>query len=292
MSVEITTAMVRQYGRNIDLLQQQMDSRFRSRVRFEILTSAEHAEFDQVDATAMTDIASRHQDTVLTSTPHRRRVVTPQAASVADLIDPADLRRVLNDPQNSYVQSFAAASNRKHDDRVIGAFFATATTGKGGTSTTAFPGGDFQLAAGGVGMTLTKMRNASRVLKENENPKDGDRHKWYIVYAAEQQADLLSDTTITSADFNTVKALVDGEINTFLGFEHVLSERLGVDGSADRRCAAWQKQSMMLAASLEGRASIRVRADKEDSVQVRYENDSGSTRMDEKGVIEILCVEA
>lgn len=292
MSTEITTAMVRQFVGGIDLLQQQMDSRFSSRVRTETLTSAEHAEFDQVDATGMTDIASRHQDTVITDTPHRRRVVTPIAASVADLIDPPDLRRVINDPQNAYVQSFAAASNRKHDDRVIAAFFATSITGKGGTSTAAFDSTNYQVAVAASGMSLDKMRQASQKLKAAENMKDSGAYMWYLAYSSIQQQDLLEDSTITSADYNTVRALVDGSLSTFLGFEHVLSERLDTDSSSYRRCPAWVKQSMLLARSLTGRASIAVRPDKEDSIQVRYENDSGATRMDEKGVVEILADES
>lgn len=290
MSIEITTAMTRMFARGIDLLQQQLDSRFRGRVRIEIITSAEAIELDQVDAVTMTDIASRHQDTALISVPHRRRVIQPVVASVADLVDPADARRVLNDPQNAYIQSFAAASNRKHDDRIIAAFFATATTGKGGASTAAFDSTNYQVASGGTNLTLEKMRQASRILKAAENPKDDDMNRWYLAYSANNQEALLSDTTVTSADFNTVKALVQGEINTFLGFEHLLSERLGASGN-DRRCPAWRKRSMALAVSLEGRSSVRVRADKEDSIQVRYENDSGATRMDEKGVVEVLADE-
>lgn len=291
MSIEITTAMARMFGSGIDLLQQQLESRFRDRVRLEPITSAEALELDQVDATTMTDILTRHQDTAITSTPHRRRVITITCASVADLIDPQDLRRVMNNPQNSYVQSMAAASNRKHDDRVIAAFTATAVTGKGGTSTAAFNTTDYQIATGSVGMTADKMRGALRRLRAAENPKDGGLNRWYLVYSAKQQQDLLALTETTSSDFNTVKALVNGEINEFMGFEHVLSERLPLS-STTRSTYAWRKQSMALAMSENGRASVAIRHDKEDAIQVRYENDSGATRMDEKGVVEVLCTES
>lgn len=292
MSTQITEAMVREYAGNIAMLQQQRNSRFGSRVRRETLTSAEHAEFDQVDATGMTDIASRHQDTVLTDTPHKRRVVTPVAASVADLVDPADFRRVLNDPVNIYVQSFVAASNRKHDDRVIAAAFATSVTGKGGTGSAAFDATNYSFGTGSA-MTLAKLLQAARILKSAENMTEadgGDAFRWYVAYNAQQQEDLLGDTTLTSADYNTVRALVAGSIDTFVGFEHVLSERLSTVGG-ERACIAWVKASLLLAASLEGRASIAVRYDKEEAIQVRYENDSGATRMDEKGVVRILCAE-
>lgn len=280
--------MVRQFAMGIALLQQQLDSRFRDRVRIESISS-EALELDQVDAVAMSDLLVRHQDTAIISVPHRRRVIQPVAASVADLIDRADLRRVINNPQNSYVQSFAAASNRKHDARVAGAFFATAVTGKGGVSTAAFDTTNYQIVNGGTGLTVAKLRTASQMLRAAENPKDNGPNKWYIAYSADKLTDLLGTTEVTSSDFNTVKALVAGEVSEFMGFEHVHYEGMPVVAGPLERVAAWRKSSMCLAVSEQGRASIAVRPDKEDSIQVRYENDSGATRMDEKGVVDIQC---
>ena len=85
MSTEITTAMQLEFGTNIDLLQQQLESLFRPRVRLEMITSAETLELDQVDAVEMDDIETRHQDTNLTTVPHRKRNITPIPASVAVL---------------------------------------------------------------------------------------------------------------------------------------------------------------------------------------------------------------
>lgn len=288
MSTEITTAMVREFAAGIALLQQQKDSRFRDRVTYHSIMNGEALELDQIGSVEMTDIDTRHRDTRTVNTPHRKRVIVPIPASVAELIDPADLRRVLNNPQGSYAANFAAASNRKHDDRVIGCMFATAVTGKGGSSTAAFDTTNFQIAAGAVGLTVSKLRTAAQKLRAAENPKDDGDNKWYVAYSADKLTDLLGTTEVTSSDYNTVKALVQGEIDTFLGFEHVHTERNGLSGS-DEMVPAWCKASVALAVSLMGRASISVRNDKEDAIQVRYENDSGATRMDEKGVVQILC---
>ena len=291
MSITIDQAHVRQFGTSIDLLQQQMESAFRNRVRF-FSVNAEAYEFDQVDAVEMQDLVARHQDTNLVNVPHTRRVIQPKPASVADLIDEADAERIITDPQNAYVRTFAAASNRKHDQRVIDVLFATAVTGKGGSSTAAWPGAAFTVAEGSANLTVAKMREAARILRANENPRDGDMNRWYMGYTASQLDSLLGETETTSSDFNTVKALVQGEINEFLGFEHFTTELFQIDSSSIRDCVAYRKMSVALGASDEGSASIRVRADKEDSVQVRYRNNSGATRADEKGVVKIECNES
>lgn len=71
-------------------------------------------------------------------------------------------------------------------------------------------------------MNVTKLRRASKLLNDSAVPA-GDRHIAWSPTAAEQ---LLGTTAVTSSDFNTVKALVGGEINTFMGFQfHMIPTR-------------------------------------------------------------------
>ena len=68
---------------------------------------------------------------------------------------------------------------------------------------------------------------------EHNNVDTGSLH---AVIDAEGLADLLGDEEATSADYQNVKALVNGEINTFMGFNvHVIGSRseggLAKDGS-------------------------------------------------------------
>ena len=84
-----------------------------------------------------------------------------------------------------------------------------------------------------------------RLLDKSNVPPEG-RH---IVIHANNLANLLSETAVTSSDFNSVKALVQGELNTFLGFTfHVLGDRseggLPIDGSSDRKVFALHQQAV------------------------------------------------
>jgi hypothetical protein len=45
-------------------------------------------------------------------------------------------------------------------------------------------------------------------------------------------SDLLGTTQVTSSDFNTVKALVQGSVDSFMGFKFISSNRLPHNGTS------------------------------------------------------------
>jgi len=109
-------------------------------------------------------------------------------------------------------------------------------------------------------------------------------------------SDLLVIADVKSSDYNTVKALVKGEIDTFLGFKFIRSERLPLNrsstGAADRSCFAWAQDGMLLAIGQNPTGRISERDDKNYSTQVFYSQSIGVTRMEEVKVVELLCQEA
>ena len=289
MSQQITTAFVKQFTNGITLLQQQMGSNLRNAVSVESNITGDRAFFDQVDATAMAQITTRHGDTTLTDTPHKRRMVTMAPFEVADLVDRPDKIRTLNDPTNSYVRSFAAAAGRTIDDQIIAAFDAAASTGVDGGTSTVFDT-DFSIAEGSANLTTAKLITARRLLEAAENPEDSGDNQWYVVCSAAQRKGLLGDTQFENSDYNSIKALVHGEVDTWLGFKFLKSERLTTAASTNiTTCFAFRKSSMKLAIGQEPRGFIDVLPGKRHSTQIRYELDVGATRMDEKGVVRIFC---
>ena len=291
MSDQITTAFVQQYTNNITMLQQQMFSNLRGAVDVETV-NGEFKYFEQVAATAMTEIETRHGDTRHTDTIHRRRRVGLADFDVADLIDNPDKVRTLIDPTNSYVQQFAAAAGRTIDDTIITAFDATVSTGKTGSSSDAFDSTNFQIGVGTSNLTTGKLRTARRMLEAAENPEDSGDNQWYVVCSAEQREGMLGDSEFQNSDFNSVRALVDGEVDTWLGFKFLKSERLPVVSATNVRSVfAWRKASMKLAIGAEPQGFIDVMPGKNHSTQVRYTMTLGCVRLDQVGVVRILCDE-
>ena len=76
------------------------------------------------------------------------------------------------------------------------------------------------------------------------------------------------------------KALVQGDINTFVGFEFIVSNRLKVDGTPSRLCYAFAQDGIKLAIGKDIMARIDERSDKSYSTQVYYCATFGATRME------------
>ncbi len=289
MSSQITTAFVNQFSANIQMLSQQMGSLLRPAVDVETV-NGEKAFFDQVGSAAAVLRTTRHADTPLIDTPHSRRMVTMSDYEYADLIDDQDKVRLLVDPTSTYSRAAAAAMGRAMDDVIISAALGNAKTGKDGSTTTAFDSNN-QIGVGSpaAGLTLSKLLEAKEILDAGNVDPSIPR---YIVVAPKQISDLLGDTTVTSSDFNTVKALAQGELNQFVGFTFITSNRLGVDASSYRRVIAFASDGIKLAIGKEPTARIDERADKSYATQVYYCQSVGATRMEEAKVVEVLCSEA
>jgi hypothetical protein len=290
MSVQITTSFVKQYNANIEILSQQMGMRIANFVRMESQTG-QHQFFDQISATAAVLLTSRHSDTPIVDTPHARRRVTLKDYVLADLIDELDKVKMLTDPTSAYAINIGMAMGRAKDDEVINAAFATAYTGVDGGTSTSFDTANNQIAVGATGLTLAKLLTAKEIFDGYDIDPSLPRH---IACAPSQISDLLNTSEIKSSDYNTVKALARGEINTYLGFDFHMTNRILKDGSGYRRVLCWVEDGLLLSIGKDEKgpkARIEERADKNYSVQVFNSMSIGATRMDEQKVIEILCTE-
>ncbi len=287
MSFQVTTAFVQQYSTNVALLLQQRGSKLRDAVTVGSYTGKAAKAVEQIGAVTAQARTSRHADTPLISTPHDARWVFPSDYEWADMIDDQDKLRMLIDPTSPYAMNGAYALGRAMDDLIISAALGTAMTGENGSTSTSFATATQQIAVGGTGLTVAKLRQARRILMTNEVDVMAD--PLYIAVTAVQLDELLGTTEVTSSDYNTVKTLVSGEIDTFLGFKFIQCERLGTDGSGDRRCIAWAKSGLHLGMWHDINTKISERADKSYATQVYVKGTFGATRTEEKKVVEIIC---
>lgn len=284
---EITVAFVQQYTTNVQLLLQQRGSKLRDFCTMGAYTGKAAKVVEQIGAVTAQKKTSRHSDTPLISTPHDARWVYPDDYEWADMIDDQDKLRMLIDPTSPYAVNGAYALGRSLDDAIIAAALGTSKTGENGSTDTAFDTSNQQIAVGGTGLTVAKLRQAKKILTANE--VDMAMDPLYIAVTAQQTDDLLGTTEVTSADYNTVKALVQGDVDTFMGFKFVSIERLGLDGSGDRRCFAWAKSGLHVGMWNDITSRITERADKSYATQVYVKGTFGATRTEEKKVVEIIC---
>ena len=118
------------------------------------------------------------------------------------------------------------------DDKIIAAATGSSLTGKAGATSTALPSGNV-IAHGSADLTIAKLISAKEILDAADVDPEITR---YIAVSPAQISALLGTTQVTSSDFNTVKALSQGTVDTFLGFKFVLSNRLAKSVQSDLFC--------------------------------------------------------
>ena len=288
MSFEITDAFVTQWGTELQHLAQQKMSRLREAVMIKTGVRGSKFEQPQIGKTEAKPRAARHADTPLVQVPHQRRWGVVQPYDWADLVDDTDKLQVLADPTNAYSQAAAAAMGRAIDRVVINAMTGAASAGQEGTQSVVLPAGQ-KIAVGAKGLTVEKLRSAAQKLRAAE--AYGMMNEWYLALTAQQLDDLLGTTEVTSADYNTVRALVQGEIDTFLGFKFIHTELLPKTGTS-RSVLAWAKSGVCLGLSKDIESKIEQRADKNYAWQVYACMSLGAVRLEEVKVVQIACLES
>ena len=294
MSFQVTENMVQQYANNFRMLYQQKVSRLRPWCQIESGIVGTSKSVERMGKSEAYDITSRHADTKFVETPHSRRWLDLSDKGWADLIDKLDKLRLLADPTNGYAMMANAALNRAMDDVVISAARGNARSNAG---LVALPSTQ-KVAVSASSLTLAKLLATKEILDSNEVDDDasmqadgqGGTPSRVMVVNSKMLTNLYGTTEIKSVDYNSVKALAQGTIDTFLGFKFVRTERLPKDGTATTGYAlAWSRSCVALGIGQEINTSVDKRPDKNNAYQVFADMSIGATRVEDEGVVEIAC---
>jgi hypothetical protein len=199
----------------------------------------------------------------------------------AEYSDIFSQQKVNFDERSELVQVLGNAIGRRQDQLVLNAL--------AGSGTSLSVGND--VGGNDTNMNVAKLRQAKGLMDKNNVPPT-DRH---IVIHSNGLQSLLAETAVTSSDFNTVKALVNGELNTFLGFTfHVLGDRteggLAIDGSLDRTCFAFHKDAIGYGEGIAPKTEINYIPEK-TSFLVASMFSAGATTIDAEGIVSIVARE-
>lgn len=298
MSFQITEAMVQQYGTNFRVLYQQKLSRFQAWCQQETNIVGQSKSVERAGKAEAYDITSRHADTKYVEVPHTRRWLDLVDKGWAELVDELDKIRLLADPTSVYPKLAVAALNRQKDDVILAAARGNARTNTGLVPLPATQ----KIAVGGTSLTLAKLLTAKEILDSNEVDDDasmatdgqslGEQSARVIAVNAKMLTSLYGTTEIKSVDYNSVKALAQGQIDTFLGFKFVRTERLFRDASVNTRFGiAWSRSCVGFGIGKDIVTSIDPLPTKNYSVQVYARESIAATRLEDEGVVEIACFE-
>lgn len=221
-------------------------------------------------------------DVVPMSTTYSQVTATMEDYIAAEYSDIFNQAKVNFQDRAELVQVVSGAIGRRMDQVVIDALAASSGTNTvsndiGGTDTN---------------LNVAKLRAAKKAMDAKNVPAEGR----VIIAHANNMDSLLAETAVTSSDFNTVKALVTGEVNTFLGFRFVsLGDRdeggLAIDGSSDRIVYAFHRDAIGLGIGM-GQTSRVDYIPEKTSFLVASMFSAGSVAIDAEGITKITCRES
>jgi hypothetical protein len=283
------------------MLSQQKGSKLRGLVRNETVSNARNAYYERLGLAEAQEMTTRHGDTPLNEIPHSRRRLTPADYNTATLIDNMDELKMLIDPQSPYANAQAMTLGRQIDDIIIASVYADVATGQSGGDSIAFKDDSRSMNGDGTITTLgtlatpqtetiiTLAKILSMMDLFNKEDVDADIPKYWCVTPQEIK-DMLDIEELTSQDYVTVKTLMTGKIDTFMGFNWVWSNRLPGD-TTDGTCSrtfAWAQDGLILGTAEGITSRITERDDKNYATQVYAEMSAGAIRLEGSKVHEAL----
>ena len=286
----ITTAFVKQFQSTVEILYRQRGSKLMGVVSTEMI-QGEQKLFELSGTHEAYEQTSRFQDVIIGDTERQRRMCSTRPYRWASMIDDFDRVRTLIDLNSDETQAGMDTLGLKIDKVIIDAALGTAYGGYDGTTAYTFDTTNQQIAVnlggGGsdVGLNVVKLGRALQKLR-SAHAMVGDLVCIVNAKAIEQ---LLTETKFGSADYNAVRVLVNGEPGTFMGFRFVHSEAIGVDGNGDMRIIAMNTRAVKMGIAKPLQVSVDTIPMKGNATLVQAVMMVGAVRMQEAGVVEILC---
>jgi hypothetical protein len=211
---------------------------------------------------------------------HARQTANLGNWNAGEYTDIFDQATVNFDEKQELAQTIAGGITRREDQVIIDAFGAVTYS-----ATPANIDTGSQVAAGGTELTVAKLRETSRRMNQRGVPQS----ERYIMHSAIDLENLLGETETTSSDFNTVKALVQGELNTFMGFKFVMIEDPDEGGLPANTIYAYHKASLGYAVGIDMKTTVDWVPQK-TSWLCNGMLKSGAVAREAAGIVEILTV--
>jgi len=270
------------YSQNIMQLAQQKYSKLANTVYVKPNVRGKTFFQDQIGQWSMEVKGSRN-----TQTPNNDPTLGRRMGIMVDyhdnrLLDRGDELKSISDPRSAYTIAAAQSLGRKIDEVIITAAIGTAYAGETGSTSVVTTTTVLLTAAS---MTLARIVAVKQAL----DAADVEMEDRYFVITPAALDNLLNQTAATSSDFNSVKALIRGEINTWMGFNWIMSTRLAAISSSTLVGIAYQKNGICMAMAEQPLVRTDERSDLSYSWQVYYELNIGATRLEESRVV--MCNE-
>lgn len=273
---------------DVRILLQDKGSHFSGKTDMESLANSDRTFIDWVGSRAPIEKTSRFEDTPNIESTRKRIMIEHRPWHDGELFDSIDELRTIGDFQSKIQMTFVNGFNVKKDQVIIDAALGSVWTGRNGNVEEAWDSNYTLDPTGTSGLTLAKLLEVLQKLREDNVDPD---ETLYWACAPKQITDMLEEEKLTNADYNTMQNLARGMINTFAGFEFIMTNLLG-STAAGRRNIAYAKSGIIMGIGEDLMAKVSERDDKSYANQLYMRMDVGATRTEQGKVHEIICSEA
>ena len=287
----ITEAFKNEYHDVLQHLVQQKESRLGGAVMVDMDFTGEAKYYDQLGQTAVITRTSRNQTTPIIDASWDKRKLVATDYIHNFVVDKVDRLSMAIDPNSGLVVSQARAFARQKDKTIYDALLGTAYSSKAGTTANTIN----QTVTASSGLTVDKILEVKQTLDlANVDPEDPR----YMVVTSYEITDLLNTTEVKSSDYNTVKALAAGQIDSFCGFKFIVLPPSDVTNGIITRastvnaCVAFVKSGLMLGIKSDMQTNIDERKDLNYSTQFWAEMIMGAVRLEEEKVVAVNVTNA
>lgn len=296
MSSQIQDWQIKQFNSNVTRMFQQQASKFRGTTREHPAVTGNTDFWDRIGPIEAVQKTTRHADTPYMETPHSRRAAYLTDWHLSDLVDWSDLARILADPKAELPINFAKSLGRRVDRLIIAAFDASVQTDETGGTAVTFANdwsvrgtatarsgttGDWDFSA--AALTVPNLATMKMDLDLNDVDPEG-RHLAMDPSGFKQLLSASSAPQISNSDYATVKALVQGEIDTYMGFKFHSSTLMPNPSSTLYYGYVWHESAMGLSMALDITTEVDKRPDKANNWQVYSKMALGVVRVQGEGV--------
>jgi len=273
----------KEFSKNIKMLARQRASKMLGKVMLKPNVVGQKFTQERIGTWTMSAKAQGVVATPMGDPGYSRRTCTLTTFHAGKALAHDDNLKTVVEVTSPWVAAAVSAYGNKIDTVVYDALGGNAFSGVDGGTSVALPAGQkLATVAGEVldtdfNIDVKTKLDAANIPAENR----------LVMIHPEDLNEMLRDPLITTTDSNTIKALIKGEFNEWMGFEWISTT------NADQGvCYFYQKDAIALGLNEEPRLKMEERADYSYAMSIYFELNLGATRLEEEGVVEVTITPA
>lgn len=311
MGTTIAEWQVKQYGNNVLHLSQQQGSVLEQICRKENMTGSIAKFFDKIGTTTALVRGAKNSDTPNVDMEHGRRRLSTAAYNWATMVDSIEKLKQVHSPESEYLKAALMAFGRRKDQIILNALEGTVFEGEEGVTSVTFPTSKKVASVKSSALSSLNVGTLRRIKLMFDKMDVDPMLQRYFICSPDEIYAMLGELEVTNIDYNNVKALAEGRVDSFMGFKFLttnliqLGNQTGADkfntttglydangtlaGATARRCFAVVGGGPILGIDEEIKTEMGPRADKNYNNQIYVEMSLGAMRMEDEKVIQVYC---